>query len=64
MQQGELFNHCHQCGVEHPSSSTVVVTIHRSQHHTSVYHLCSESCRQAFALWNMRRLEGQYVPEA
>lgn len=56
--QLDLFNWCSQCGQEHAAVATIVVTIHRSQYSTSVYHLCSENCRQHFALGHMRRLEG------
>lgn len=58
--QLNLFNTCHQCGEEHASTTTIVVTIHRSQYSTSIYHMCSEECRQHFALGHMRRLEGNH----
>ena len=61
--QGELFSYCYQCGCEHPAVATIEHTIHRGHNRKSVYHFCSENCQRLFALGQMRRLEGTYVPE-
>lgn len=60
--QMSLFNHCCQCGEEHAAVATVIHTVnfHRS---TKTYYFCGETCRQHFALNQIRRLEGAPVDD-
>jgi hypothetical protein len=59
--QLSLFNHCAQCGQEHPAIASLSHEYFEGHNYRKRF-FCGENCREHFIYNQIRRLEGDIAP--